>query len=72
MSSLIADFLRAGDRADAEWVNGCSGKKQHETQAEAFAVLQRLNSTPNKGRDLEVYKCKHCDSWHTGTRRTRK
>jgi hypothetical protein len=46
-------------------VRGCTGKARHrsyETAALALARVKRDIRGP-----LEVYKCKFCDGWHTGT-----
>lgn len=47
---------------------GCQRKKAHETKDQARAHLERLIRNGAARTALEIYRCKHCGSYHVGHR----
>lgn len=48
----------------------CEGKEAYRSPALAHKVLKRRRHRDD-ARDLDVYRCPFCGSWHLGTHRKR-
>ena len=43
----------------------CEGKRRHETEAAAWA---EVNRNPRSNHEHSPYPCPHCGGWHVGHR----
>ena len=46
----------------------CDGKRQHPNRAKALGHMFSLVRHGASPAALNVYRCRHCGSWHTGHR----
>lgn len=45
---------------------GCAGKRKHPNPASAQSVIEQLVAGGARRDSLNVYRCRHCRSYHVG------
>lgn len=62
----MSDWL-IGDKRQRHQLSSCEGKQSFGSYAEAERHLGHYKNRKHKKKALNIYRCRHCSQWHTGT-----